>query len=127
MVLKSEYIRENKSIKILCSERAVSIEIWTPTATTTYHEAQIQREHVLRDHSCKIEGIVAFPPTISDHYHHHSMEHAFCVLLFFFFFCLGGCKTTFMAASKTAFTFCIHKSKKTCSFLLLIVCVKKML
>lgn len=32
------------------------------------------------------------------------MEQFFC--FFFFFFCFGGCNTTFIAASKTAFTFC---------------------
>ncbi len=34
----------------------------------------------------------------------HKMEQFFC--FFFFFSCLGGCRTTFIAASKTAFTFC---------------------
>lgn len=35
----------------------------------------------------------------------HKMEQFFC-FFFFFFSCLGGCRTTFIAASKTAFTFC---------------------
>jgi hypothetical protein len=35
----------------------------------------------------------------------HKMEQFFC-FFFFFFSCFGGCRTTFIAASKTAFTFC---------------------
>jgi hypothetical protein len=35
----------------------------------------------------------------------HKMEHA-PLCAFFFFFALGGCSTTFIAASKTPFTFC---------------------
>lgn len=42
----------------------------------------------------------------------HRMEHAFCVLLFFL--CFGGWRTSLMAASKTAFTFCSsNKLSKT--------------
>lgn len=41
----------------------------------------------------------------------HRIEHAFCLLLFFFFFCFGGCRTTLMAASNTAFTFCNSKRR----------------
>jgi hypothetical protein len=36
--------------------------------------------------------------------HFHSMTQFFCFC--FFFLCLGGWRTTLMAASKTAFTFC---------------------
>lgn len=39
----------------------------------------------------------------------YNMEQAFCPF-FFFFFCFGGCSTTFMAASKTPFTFWNYKT-----------------
>lgn len=39
----------------------------------------------------------------------HNILQALWPFLFFFFFCLGGCSTTLMAASNTAFTFCSYK------------------
>lgn len=37
----------------------------------------------------------------------YKILHPFWPFLFFFFFCFGGWRTTLIAASKTAFTFCI--------------------
>lgn len=42
----------------------------------------------------------------------YKMEQAFCPFLFFLFF-FGGWRTTLMAASKTAFIFCIQRQRYT--------------
>lgn len=50
------------------------------------------------------EGHNLFTPNFN-----HNIEQAFCAL-FFFFFVFGGWRTTLMAASNTAFTFCSNKN-----------------
>jgi DUF1365 family protein len=46
------------------------------------------------------------------HLVNYNIEQAFCALPFFFF-CFGGWRTTLMAASNTAFTFCNKKNTTT--------------